>query len=346
MSNLLEDDLKEIFSKIDPLGTERDGSAKITTNNSSSDNNQDKIISFLEFLSKKGIRKEEIQSYLDDYVVVLYSERTFRHSYFKISAYLQSIEPEMASGVSPIGENLGLLENIITERKYDKVRRKILKLIDHCKLELSRFTYFEKAFWKSSVAKKELSQINTYSLNLNDRYEKLRDDLDRSKSEQITILSIFAAIMLSVIGGLGFLDSTLEGINNASVFRLIGVCCICGFVIFNTTFMLIYMASRVAKRSIYSFCSSAKEGRDCTKENKMCDKNCSQIIRLYKRLPYIFWVNCVLLTIFVLDIIAWMALRCDPIWRFVIEVILFLFASYGLRCICGKCPDYKRNIVE
>ena len=159
----------------------------------------------------------------------------------------------------------------------------------------------------------------------------LKKVIESSKSEHITILSIFAAIVLASLGGLSFLSSVLKGINDASIFRLVMVSSICGFVLFNTLFMLLYMASRIIGRSIYTFCEKADEGADCIIYHKKCSKKCCGINRIRHRLPYVFWVNSMFLVFMITDVVAWIFLRSkllEPVPIFLIclkESIISLF---------------------
>lgn len=307
--------------------------ASIDKNNT--DSSQDKITAFLEFLNADFRTKEEIQGFLDSNIKSLYENNNFRHSYFNISANLQThrheFEGEKIQEKHPISENLKILKNeVITEEQYSNIRIKIFKFIDHCNLELSRFSYFESVYWRSEAAKDEFRKIkddyeklNKKRKNIDKRMMELKKELSSSKSEYVTILSIFAAIMLASLGGLSFLSSTLKSINDVSVFRLIAICSICGLVLFNTTFMLLYMISRIIDRPIYSSCESAEEGNDCATVNSKCKYKCKDIIRIRRRLPYVFWVNFVLFFFLVLDVVAYFLIKyglIEGIYRFLIPI--------------------------
>lgn len=311
--------------------TERSAS----TEKSKTDSSQDKITAFLEFLNADFRTKEQIQEYLDVNIKCLYENSNFRHSYFNISAYLQihrlELNEKKLQEKKPISENLKILKDeIIVEEQYSKIRIKIFKFIDHCNLELSRFAYFESVYWRSEAAKDEFRRIkddyeklNKKRKNIDRRMLELKKDLTSSKSEYVTILSIFAAIMLASLGGLSFLSSTLKSINDVSIFRLIAICSVCGLVLFNTTFMLLYMIARIINRPIYSFCESAEDGKDCTLINNKCQHKCKDIVRIQRRLPYVFWVNFVLFFFLVLDVVAYFLIKyglIEGIYRFLIPI--------------------------
>lgn len=280
----------------------------------------DVITGFIRYLNEERRTGEEIKQYIILHFIPIH-DNYVRHSYFQISATLQEIRNKEAADASILQYNLNLLiEQVINDREIRPVRDKLFKFYDHCQLEIGRFNYFDSAFWKSDDAKNKYESV-TMEFNrtkadvenklesVNNQTNNLKKVIESSKSEHITILSIFAAIVLASLGGLSFLSSVLKGINEASIFRLVMISSICGFVLFNTLFMLLYIASRIIGRSIYTFCAEANDGADCTNENKKCSKNCCGITRVRNRLPYVFWVNVIFLTFMVVDVFAWIVLR-------------------------------------
>lgn len=200
-----------------------------------------------------------------------------------------------------INEKINKTKNELSDAK--KQIDSLNEVIESSKSELDKVIVNTNDLKKDIESSK--SELNKVINNTND----LKKVIESSKSEHITILSIFAAIVLASLGGLSFLSSVLKGINEASIFRLVMISSICGFVLFNTLFMLLYMTSRIIGRSIYTFCSEAEEGTDCTIEHKKCPKNCCGITRVRKRLPYVFWVNIMFLIFMILDVFAWIVLR-------------------------------------
>lgn len=69
--------------------------------------------------------------------------------------------------------------------------------------------------------------------------DKLYTEIKTIEKEYITILGIFASIVLSFVGGITFTTSVLQNIDKASIFRLALVIEVLGFVLMNLTYILI-----------------------------------------------------------------------------------------------------------
>lgn len=303
---------------------------------------QNKIIGFLQFLSKDFHSKDEIEDYLNENIVSLYLNKNFRHSYFEISAYLQSTRPQIDNEdiqeQNPINENLKILKNEVTISDAN-VRRKIFKFIDHCNLELSRFSYFEKAYWKTKNAKNEFDRIqveydklNKKRKTIDKRVTELKEELSSSKSEYITILSILAALILAGVGGFSLLGNISGAVKDLSNYRFLFVLSSFGFILFNISIAMIYLIARLVKRDLYTVCSDS-DGGDCLKGS--CKKNCCSLVKMEKRFPFLFWFNFIDILILVLSMSMEYIVMKYPMVEWVSILLAFLFIGlsvyYGIK---------------
>lgn len=301
-NNNKETNMRELFSNQNV--EDNFPNEEICVKEVSDDKRQDKVIDFLKFLNVKKRTGEEIESYINNYIKDLYSHKDFRHSYFRISAYLQESRPknieEDLKESKPLDYNLELIVNdIIVKDEYKIIRPKIIKLVDHCRLELSRFTYFENVFWRSEKAKAEFQDFQRNFRKLDKRRKLterqmhlIRQELSSAKSEYITILSILAAVILAGMGGFTILGNIANSLKYLSDYRFLFITSFLGLILFNVIFMLIYMIARLINKNIYTHCDDASEG-DCLFGK--CNKKCWGVTRIRKRLPYVFWINIVFL---------------------------------------------------
>jgi hypothetical protein len=109
-------------------------------------------------------------------------------------------------------------------------------------------------------------------------------------------LSIFAAIVLAFSGSLSFIGSALTGMANVSAFKSVFIVALCGLVVFNLIFLLLYIVGKLTGRSIYT---------DFGQENSDIEK-CTWIGKVRRRLPYVFWINICLLLIMLGDFVCWL----------------------------------------
>lgn len=89
-----------------------------------------------------------------------------------------------------------------------------------------------------TAAQKRLQELN----NLSEKIEEKVKDVHR---DSITILGIFASIVLAFTGGMIFSSSVLENIGNSSAYRIIIVALIIGLVFVNAIISLVLYINRI-----------------------------------------------------------------------------------------------------
>ncbi|BDF72994.1 hypothetical protein CE91St41_39780 [Oscillospiraceae bacterium] len=102
-------------------------------------------------------------------------------------------------------------------------KRIIIKFYDHSQLALHQI---ENAAYVFSDGIEEAKNI-------------IHTEVKGVQKEYITILGIFAAIVLAFVGGITFSSSVLQNISSASIFRLILVIDLLAFVLITTVYLLI-----------------------------------------------------------------------------------------------------------
>lgn len=81
--------------------------------------------------------------------------------------------------------------------------------------------------------------------------KELKADLTKTASETtVTVLGIFAAIVITIISGLIFSSSVFQNMNDASVFRLVLTSSLVGMVCMNMIASMIRYISRIAEKDI------------------------------------------------------------------------------------------------
>ena len=263
----------------------------------------------------------------------------FRHQYSDLFPIIRQILEEFDLYDKDI-----LLENLRSVREcveqehgatgqFDALYLPLLKLMDHINLELARLSVF-------SIDERRLAQINT---DVNDAKERLREtegrlseaiellsqenkektqlqaDLEEAtknlkdadekaknlQTELVSVLSIFAGVVIAFFGGLSFLGSSISSIQNVIIYKSVLVCVLCGLVLFNLIFLLMYFVGNIINRSIFARCSNDCKNDSTCKCTSGCTSPCSGLKRLRKRLPYVFWVNAAGLLICLVDVVAW-----------------------------------------
>ena len=91
----------------------------------------------------------------------------------------------------------------------------------------------------------QLNQIQTEINRTKIAQSNVETELEKQQREYISILGIFAAVVLAFTGGIAFSTSVLNNINTVSVYRIILVSLIIGLVLINILFGLFYYVDRL-----------------------------------------------------------------------------------------------------
>lgn len=236
----------------------------------------------------------------------LYSDG-FRHNYSEFFPFIVDIaKDDSLYSIDYLSNNLEALRTLVEqdyingEKEFKGLYRPLSKLRDHLNLEIGRYSYYSTSEQKvRDLEKRNQSLQNELQLATQDLKEA-RDRVSSVQTDLIAVLSIFAAIVLTFSGNMSLLGNAFSSIANVSVLKSVFFVLLCGFVVCNSIFLMMYMVAKITKRNIYAKCRSEK----CTcGENGM--PKCSTVTRIRKRLPYVFWLNCTLLFLMFTDIVIW-----------------------------------------
>jgi len=231
---------------------------------------RDKLIELLFELSKAqdifrdNKKRSDIFLKLEEIYYIPGSDEYFRHFYSDILSTLTQIDSDDNEGsLDVLAVNMQAIKDGYQAKNYDgdkliDISKSIIKLFDHTNLEVARINYTKQLnnATKSDLAStKELlkeqrekfdntkSETETIRNKLREETEKANkkneDNQKQMQNEYVTILGIFAAIVLAFTGGMTFSSSVLNNISKASVYRLSLISFIIGLVFFNLIWVLI-----------------------------------------------------------------------------------------------------------
>ena len=205
----------------------------------------------------------------------------FRHEYASISGKMRELNGENKDGISVFSLD-NLVQNIIGVYDYAVKHEKLyiknlFKLKDHISLEAGRISAVDEIAWRmqnqqesvvtqlkytealagqfdeqvrrqknlledlESTANKGKEQIEESKKTLEDMNAKI----ESTQKDSITILGIFASIVLSFTAGMVFTSSVLENIDKASPYRIVGVVLLIGIVLTDLIALLLVYIDRV-----------------------------------------------------------------------------------------------------
>jgi len=194
------------------------------------------------------------------------NDKKFRHFYSDIFAIVSMIDSEDFPGsIDILAQNLQVIKDGYAPMNLDKngntidISNEILKLYDHVNLDVARLSYVNKVLSqsksdinaltiKSEKLGKTVEQVQEENENLIKNHEEITLQIERAKQTEknyITILGIFASIVLAFTGGLAFSTSVLENINAVSPYRLAFIVEGLAAIFINVIYILVWFIQKV-----------------------------------------------------------------------------------------------------
>lgn len=195
--------------------------------------------------------------------------KRFRHFYTDIFSVLTQVQQNPKFGdINILGQNLDIIRNGYNpQNKSSDAQRTIdvsdaiNKLYDHVNLDIARIAYSDGADRRISgessieALQTQIGSLHTEVQEIQCINKDVEDKLENSQKEYISILGIFAAVVLAFTGGIAFSTSVLNNIAQASIYRTVGISLIIGLVLINLLFGLFYYINALInnknKKNIY-----------------------------------------------------------------------------------------------
>jgi hypothetical protein len=226
-------------------------------------NEDEKRQALIELLKELSIRQDILESGEEkEYFLAKFqevysypsSDELYRHYYSDIFAVISQIDQKLIDGdKETLSQNMELFKTYcelqFQEQKIsDNFLKAIRKLYDHVNLDVARLNYFSKIM---ETSEQNLKDIAPKIDSLRTEQKEIQANIDDAKKigrDYITILGIFASIVLAFTGGIAFSTSVLENINAVSPVRLAAVIIGLAFVLINVVYILTRFIQEINKR--------------------------------------------------------------------------------------------------
>lgn len=157
--------------------------------------------------------------------------------YSEISNYVFSLEMAQRGIFATNLEKLLLYSLDENNNVAEDSKKLIVKIYDHFQLALHQIENVN----------------NIFANSIEEAKENLQKEIKSVEKEYISILGIFAAIVLAFVGGITFSTSVLQNISAVSVFRLLLVVDFLAFVLINVIYILVKFIYTINEKSVKLF---------------------------------------------------------------------------------------------
>lgn len=178
------------------------------------------------------------------------SERSTKERilYSEISTFIFELQPDAQGIFATNIERLVSYALDETNQVDDLHCKIIIKIYDHFQLASNQKALTEiigdQLVTGMDAAKTEISKQIT---------EAVKIDTKEIEKQYITILGIFASVVLSFVGGITFSSSVLQNINAVSIYRLLLVIDLLAFVLSNTIYILVKFICQINNKDVKPF---------------------------------------------------------------------------------------------
>ncbi len=261
----------------------------------------EKLCQYIKELANNSLDTVELKKYA--YKLKDLYTLDYRHSYSLFFPIITEIEKDKSSSVEYLTSNLATLKEIVEqdklkdEQEFAPLYLPLFKLTDHINLEIARYLNYMEKEEQAAILEQKIEKSNISLTQAKNELGIASRKIKSVQGELIAVLSIFAAIVMTFSGGLNILNGELATSNNLRFSERILFLLICGFILINFIFAMMYFVAKITDRSIYARC----ETDNCTCKNNKSPK-CRGITRIRKRLPYVFWLNLVILIFMGFDV--------------------------------------------
>lgn len=218
----------------------------------------------LEFPLIDGSSRSKIYQRFEKLYYPADGEDRFRHFYSDVFSVLTFIHQDDGLGsIEILGQNLGAIRQGYQAKNKDSqgnpidIHDELKKLYDHVSLDIARINYSDGADRKveqtASIAqiKSQVAQVQSKielaKQDLDSQVDTVRKAVQEAQKEYITILGIFASIVLAFTAGIAFSTSVLENMHQVSVYRVVLVVLLIGLVLTNILYGLFYYIGKLVR---------------------------------------------------------------------------------------------------
>lgn len=208
-----------------------------------------KELSYNQNILEDSNSKNSYYTKLDSIYRKLSDGTEYRHPYSEIFGVLTEIDSENEASIDILAQNIGIIYQFSRDKQNKELGICIEKLYDHVSLDVARINYVkaidsriginaQKIEDKLTTLDEMAQKLTTDVEQFDTKIKEYVDKVDNSQKEYVSILGIFAAVVLAFTGGTIFSSSVLENMHLSSIYRSLIVVMVLGIILIDVLFLL------------------------------------------------------------------------------------------------------------
>ena len=200
-----------------------------------------------QYLLSSGVVRENFYKRFERLYCMSDMEDHLRHYYSDIFTVLTAIKNGSQKGnINVLGQNMKTLYEEYEASRGCDISKELMKLYDHVSLDIARILYSDAGDYRISGQQTvqelqgKVTELVTDVQTASAAQKRVEHELSNQQREYVTILGIFAAVVLAFTGGLAFSSSVLNNIDKVSTGKLMMIALTIGEVLLSLFFGLFH----------------------------------------------------------------------------------------------------------
>lgn len=251
----------------------------------------------------------------------IYGTGTFRHRYAQIANILYEFDIEsldmLIEKMSDILVEIGLMSTREPDSEiWKNTYGAVLKLKDHIELENVHIIRFKSEKLEKNIvnAMESIEEIKNDFSMVENNLQKAKKDIDGFNAQSVTVLGIFAGIVMAFTGAFSLLGGAFEKLDTGSLYRLFFLVLLLGFILINCIFILLYVIGKLINKSIAGNCKYSIPSHTTFSSlnfRNICEcppewrKKCNPLRKFTRRYPYVAILDYAMIGFMGLVALAW-----------------------------------------
>lgn len=264
------------------------------------------------YINNNDNNYEEYLKLFNSLINHIYSNN-FRHSYSNITTTIYAI---LKDSDNPEEKWNIIINNLIaiSKRVNKNIYQKYYKLIDHVSLDIQHYLNLHDNLQSLKNTEESLNKLRieieaeTKKNNEIAKISFIHKETENLNNQLVSILGIFAGIILAFFGGISIISSSLSNMHLVSRYKIVFVITLIGLIVIDSISILMLSIGKIIGKDLHK---TLCEFNDCSQCNKCKvtykQKNRKFIsVRMFrKKYPFIIFINAIFIAFLFVDVILW-----------------------------------------